>query len=117
MPLPPAPRRDPAAATEPLRPRDAPAAGGEPRAASSAVAAPPIGYAAPPPPFAPSRPEIVIGRISVLVESTRPPGPAPRTVVRHVPVTPGNADEGGGPAYGLGGFGGLGRFGRFGLGL
>lgn len=108
MPLPPAPRRDPAAATEPLRSlRDEPATGGAPRGASFAIAAPPSRHAAPPQPQAPARPEIVIGRISVLVESARPPVAAPRTVVRQVTATPGNADAGGG----------FGRFGRFGLGL
>jgi hypothetical protein len=51
----------------------------------------------------------VIGRISVLVESARPPVAAPRTVVRHV-TAPRNADDGGGLGHSFG------RFGRFGLG-
>jgi len=104
MPLPPTSRREPAAATEPARRAPgAPATGGDPHRATPAIVAPPTGHAAPP--SAASRPEIVIGRISVLVESARPPVAAPRTVVRQV-TAPRNAD-GGGLAH---------SFGRFGLG-
>jgi len=91
MPPPLVPRREPAAATDPVRPRhDAPAA------------APPAEHAASPRPSAALRPEVVIGRISVVVESARPTAAATRTVVRHVTATPRNADESSGLSHRFG---------------
>jgi len=66
------------------------------------VAAPPAEHAASPRPSAASRPEIVIGRISVVVESVRPTAAATRTVVRHVTATPRNADESSGLSHRFG---------------
>lgn len=103
MPPPLISRREPAAATDPVRPRhDAPAAGAEPRRPTFVVAAPPAEHVAPPQPSAASRPEIVIGRISVVVESARPPAATPRTVVHHVTATPRNADESSGLSHRFG---------------
>jgi len=106
MPTPPPRRREPVAsdATAPRAHDAAPSA--------AAVPGPTVVVAVPPPPpvssaAAPAerRPEIVIGRISVVVESARQPAP-PRTVVRTVTATP-RGEDGGASAPG---------FGRFGLG-
>jgi hypothetical protein len=116
MPLPMAPRRDPAPAAAPVElPRrdSATAAPVEPRAQRISAgelrlgppAAAPIQHAASPPSPAAARPEIVIGRISVVVDGARPPAVAPRTIVR-VTAAASAADETGGSQ----------RFGRFGLG-
>jgi hypothetical protein len=102
MPPPLVPRREPATAPDPVRSRhDAPAAGGDPRRPTLVVAAPPAEHAAPLPPV-PPRPEIVIGRISVVVESARPPTASPRAVVRHVAATPRNVDESSGLSHRFG---------------
>ena len=91
MPLPPA-RRDPVTTRAPAASlHDPPIPGG---------AAPPV--AARPP--APPRAERVIGRITVVVDSVRPPVAPPHIVVRPAAAAP--ADDGAGPP----------RFGRFGLG-
>jgi hypothetical protein len=100
MPPPVAPRRDPVTVGAL---RDAPSSG-ELRSASALAIPPAVAAPVAVAPVAATRPEIVIGRISVVVESPRPPAAAPRTVVRRVTTS---AADGDGPAQ---------RFGRFGLG-
>jgi hypothetical protein len=102
MPLPPGtPRRDPTTAIARPALHDLPV-GGSARPGAPSIAAPPSQPVAPQP--APPRAEVVIGRISVVVESARPPAAATRTIVRHATAAP--ADDGAGPM----------RFGRFGMG-
>lgn len=108
MPLPMAPRRDPAsAAAAPVEARgQAIAVGGLRISAPAAAPLQQIQHAAPSGSPAASRPEIVIGRISVVVDGARPPAAAPRTIVRRVTAAASAADDAGGSH----------RFGRFGLG-
>jgi hypothetical protein len=103
--------RSPIAMPPPVTPRHEPAAAAGPRRDDAAADRPASVIAAPIPrapaaPVAASRPEIVIGRISVIVESARPPAAAPRTIVRRVTAAAGAADSDAPPQ----------RFGRFGLG-
>ena len=97
-----APRVAPVTPERPSGPGSDRAAGTAPEPTRIVVAAPP-GHVGPPEPV---RPEIVIGRVSVVVEAARPPVPAARPATRRAPSPPASSARSDGP----------GLAGRFGLG-